>query len=373
MAKPTGSKCNLDCAYCYYLEKEKLYPGKSSWVMSDEVLEAYIKGIVDGNDTPEVDFVWQGGEPTLLGIPFFEKVLALQNRFGKGRRISNALQTNGTLIDDDWGAFLKQNRFLIGLSLDGPEALHDRYRVDKRGAPTFSKAMKGWEVLRRHRVDTNVLCVVNRTNGDHPLEIYRFFKEIGVQFIQFIPVVERVGTKVADYSVEPLQYGEFLVSIYDEWVSQDVGRTFVQLFDICLNAWVGRPSPLCWFRKTCGSALALEHNGDLYSCDHYVYPEYLLGNILQKPMAELARSKRQVQFGEDKSSTLPRYCLECEVRFVCNGECPKRRFVETPEGEKGLNYLCPAYRRFFNHVDPTMKKMAQLVLAGRPAADIMAS
>jgi uncharacterized protein len=391
MAKPSGSKCNLNCRYCYYLEKENLYPETSSWVMSQEVLEKYIRDTIAGNDTPEVGFVWQGGEPTLLGLEFFQSVIALQRRYAGGKRITNSIQTNGTLLDDDWCSFLKEHGFLVGISIDGPADLHDAYRVDKRDRPTFDQVMRGYELLRKHGVDTNVLTVVNRHNGAEPLRVYRFLKGIGAEHIQFIPVVERLATdglltlagpprpravephrQVSDWSVLPEQYGEFLVAVYDEWLQQDVGQVFVQLFEICLAVWCGLPPSLCWFTKTCGSALALEHNGDLYSCDHFVYPEYKLGNIMEQDLAKLARSMTQLEFGKSKS-LLPKQCQRCSVRFMCNGECPKRRFLLTEDGEPGLNYLCAAYKRFFTHIDPSMREMAELIRRGRHPREIRAN
>jgi uncharacterized protein len=358
--------------------------------MSDAVLERFIRDYIAASDLPEVSFVWQGGEPTLLGIDYYRNVLALQRKHAGGKRISNSLQTNGTLITAEWAEFLAQNRFLVGLSLDGPKDLHDSYRVDKRGRPTFDDVMRGWEHLRTHKVDTNILAVVNRHNGAEPLRVYSFFKSIGAEFIQFIPVVERAATgglltlagppvprklephqQVTDWSVLPEQYGEFLIAIFDEWIRQDVGKVYVQLFDICANVWSGRPSPLCWLTKNCGSALALEHNGDVFMCDHYVYPEFKLGNILERSLGEMGRSREQVAFGKAKFDSLPQQCLRCDVRFACNGECPKRRFICTDEGEPGLNYLCAGYKAFFRHVDPVMTKMADLIRRGRPAAEIM--
>ncbi|TVR53418.1 MAG: anaerobic sulfatase-maturation protein [Puniceicoccaceae bacterium] len=394
MTKPIGSLCNLDCKYCFYLEKEHLYPDKRNFRMSDEVLEAYIRQYIEQQPGPEVSFAWQGGEPTLLGVEFFEKVVALQSKYSGGKSISNALQTNGTLLDDDWGRFLRRHSFLVGLSVDGPRKLHDAYRVDKGQRPTFDKVMRGLGFLKKHQVDFNTLTVVHRENSKHPLEVYRFLKDIGSGFIQFIPLVERKagveeeklglwlaeppdpeadaysGT-VTSWSVRPERYGEFLCTIFDEWVTRDVGRYFVQLFDVALGNWIGAGSGLCVFAETCGRAMAMEHNGDLYSCDHYVYPKYKLGNILNGTIGEMADGKRQRKFGDDKRDALPRYCRECEVRFACNGECPKHRFIETPDGEPGLNYLCAAYKRFFNHIDPSMQAMGQLLQRGMAPAMVM--
>jgi uncharacterized protein len=397
MTKPIGPICNLDCKYCFYLEKEKLYPDERKWKMSDEVLEAYISQYIHSQppSNPEIGFAWQGGEPTLLGVGFFRRVVELQKKHSDGRPVNNAFQTNGTLLDDEWGEFLAANRFLVGLSIDGPRELHDRWRVDKNDKPTFDAVMRGLDVLKKHRVEFNTLTVVNRTNSQRPLEVYRFLKEIGSGFIQFIPLVERLpqtrlrvlGFDLAEppepgqandpeavvtaWSVESRQYGNFLCEIFDEWVRNDVGRCFVQLFDVALGAWAGAPPSLCVFAETCGNAMAIEHNGDLYSCDHYVYPKYRLGNILNHSLGQMTDSLQQRKFGADKRDTLPQYCRKCEVRFACNGECPKHRFIKTPDGEEGLNYLCPAYKKFFNHIDPYMKTMAQLLRQGQAPAGIM--
>ena len=376
MAKPVGPICNLDCRYCFYLEKEKLYPATSSWTMSDDLLESYIRQYIEAQDASTITFAWQGGEPTLLGVEYFQTIVELQRRHSNGKRIANALQTNGVLLDDAWCEFLAQNGFLVGLSVDGPARLHDCYRVNKGGQPTFDAVLRGLGYLKKHGVEFNTLTVVHRTNSRYPLEVYRFLKDIGSTFLQFIPIVERTaplpdtsglvlirpevvpGAVVADWSVEPLQFGKFLCRIFDEWVRADVGRYFVQIFDVALESWLGIPQSLCVFRDTCGTAMALEHNGDLYSCDHYVYPENRLGNISEHPLAALAGSLQQHRFGVDKLNTLPRYCHECEVRFACNGECPKHRFTRTPHGEWGLNYLCPGYKLFFTHLDPYMRFMA---------------
>ena len=393
LTKPIGPICNLDCKYCFYLEKEKLYPGERQWRMSDEVLAEYVRQYIEAQPGPEVFFAWQGGEPTLLGVDFFRKAVALQRKFAGGKTVSNALQTNGTLLDDEWCRFLAAEKFLIGLSIDGPRELHDRYRVDKGQKPTFDRVMRGLELLKQHRVDFNTLTVVNDANSKQPLEVYRFLKNIGSEFLQFIPLVERKAqaneaglefaappdlhdasnpkSPVTAWSVEAAQYGNFLCAIFDEWVRQDVGRVFVQLFDVALGNWMGLGSSLCVFAERCGAALAMEHNGDLFSCDHYVYPKYRLGNLMNQSLGEMAGSPQQLKFGNDKSDLLPRYCRECEVRFACNGECPKHRFIKTPDGEEGLNYLCPAYKKFFKHIDRPMKMMGQLLREGRAAADIL--
>ncbi len=392
LAKPIGPICNLDCKYCFYLEKEKLYPaatGKAQWALPDEVLESYIRQYIEGQEVPVISFAWQGGEPTLLGVDYFRKVMALQSRYASGKRIENALQTNGVLLDDEWCQFLAENQFLVGLSIDGPQKLHDRYRLDKGGAPSFEKVMRGLGFLKKHGVEFNTLTVVQRHNSYHPLEVYRFLKEIGSRFMQFIPIVERVAEQpdpsglvlispdseakaaVTEWSVEALQFGKFLCAIFDEWVRNDVARIYVQLFDVALESWVGSEPSLCVFRRTCGDALVVEHNGDIYSCDHYVYPENLLGNIMEHPLAAMVDGTQQRKFGQDKLDTLPRYCLECEVRFACNGECPKHRFIRTPDGEPGLNYLCAGYKIFFNHVAPYMRFMADELAQERPPANVI--
>jgi uncharacterized protein len=390
MAKPHGPICNLDCTYCYYLEKEKLYPKDGrDFRMRDDVLEAYIRQYIQAQPNEHVSFAWQGGEPTLLGIPFFERVLELQRRYGNGRKIDNAFQTNGTLLDDCWGEFLARNRFLIGLSVDGPEEIHDTYRVDKGGKPTFARVMRGLGVLKKHGVEFNTLTVINRKNSHHALYVYRFLKQIGSRYLQFIPVVEQVAEQpepnglvlikpfarqkasVSDWSVDPLQFGKFLTSIFDEWVRHDVGRVFVQIFDVALESWSNVPQSLCVFAPKCGQAMALEHNGDLYSCDHFVYPENRLGNIFDTAMSSLVTSQQQMRFGNAKQTALPTDCRQCDVRFACNGECPKHRFTTTASGEYGLNYLCAGYKHFFHHIDPYMRFMADQLKQGRPPARVM--
>jgi uncharacterized protein len=389
MAKPVGPICNLDCRYCFYLEKENLYGKKRDWAMPDPVLESYISQFIAAQDAAAISFAWQGGEPTLLGVDFFRKVVSIQKKYANGKKIENAFQTNGVLLDDNWGEFLAENHFLVGLSIDGPAELHDFYRVDKGGAPTFNRVMHGLGFLKKHRVEFNALTVVHRQNSQHPLRVYRFLKGIGCQFMQFIPIVERVAkaaaphglvliaprdphaADVSDWSVEPRQYGIFLTTVFDEWVRKDVGTCYVQLFDVTLESWLGLEPSLCVFRPTCGAAMALEHNGDLYSCDHYVYPEHKLGNILEQPLKALVNSAQQRAFGLDKRDSLPHYCRECDVRFACNGECPKHRFISTPDGEPGLNYLCAGYKLFFHHVDPYMKFMANELRHQRPPANVM--
>jgi uncharacterized protein len=389
MTKPIGPICNLDCKYCFYLEKETLYPATSRWQMPPEVLDRYIQQYIAAQPHNEVHFAWQGGEPTLLGVDFFRTVVALQAKHSQSTTIHNALQTNTTLIDDEWASFFAENGFLVGVSIDGPRELHDHYRVDKGNTPTFDRVLRGIAKLKEHNVDFNTLTVVNRQNSQHPLDVYRFLKEIGSGFMQFIPVVERQSiapaptgltliqphsaqpASVTEWSVEPQAYGNFLIQIFDEWVRHDVGRCFVQLFDVALESWLGLHASLCVFRETCGSALAMEHNGDLYSCDHYVYPENLLGNVMTSALAQMTNSPAQQNFGLDKRDSLPRMCRECDVRFACNGECPKHRFLTTPDGEPGLNYLCAAYMAFFRHIHPYMQFMASELRASRPPANVI--
>jgi len=379
MVKPRGPICNLDCEYCYFLSKERLYPD-SDFRMSGALLEEYTRQYIEAQRVPEVTFAWQGGEPTLMGLDFFREAVAYQQKYRKpGMRIINALQTNGTLLDDGWGQFFHDHHFLIGISIDGPPHLHDAYRRDKGGRPTFERVLRGVEVLKRHRVEFNVLTCVNAANAPYPLDVYRFLRdEIGAAFIQFIPIVERdnatgfqEGSAVTPRTVTGEQYGRFLTGVFDEWVRRDVGRVFVQIFDVALAAWSGQRPGLCVFEETCGVALAMEHNGDVYSCDHFVEPRYNLGNMNVIPLADLVASDRQRQFGLDKRDKLPRMCRECEVRFVCNGGCPKNRLLATPDGEPGLNFLCAGYKAFFTHIDRPMRIMAAELRAGRPPANVM--
>ncbi|RXK56351.1 anaerobic sulfatase maturase [Oleiharenicola lentus] len=392
MTKPIGPICNLDCKYCFYLEKEALYQDPK-WRMSPELLEIYIRTYISAQPLDNVSFAWQGGEPTLLGVGFFERVVALQQQYAAGKRIENAFQTNGILLDDQWGAFLKAHNFLVGVSVDGPRHLHDAYRVDKGGQPTFDRVMAGLEVLKRHGVEFNTLTTVHRANAKQPREVYQFLRAQGSGYLQFIPIVERnapahtadglwlapppnhddaanLDSQVTPWSVRPGDYGKFLTGVFDEWIKADVGRVFVQHFDSALANWLGQSPGICIFSPTCGRALAIEHNGDVYSCDHYVYPRYRLGNLLNEDLAALVDSPPQEAFGSAKAD-LPRYCRECPVRFACHGECPKHRFVRTPDGESGLNYLCAAYKKFFTHITPAMNTMAALIGNGRPPADIM--
>lgn len=379
MLKPRGAICNLDCKYCYFLAKEMMYPG-SRFRMADDLLETYTKQYIEAQRVPEVTFAWQGGEPTLMGLDFFKRAVELQQRYCKpGMRIHNAFQTNGVLLDDDWCRFFHQHNFLIGLSVDGPKEIHDAYRVDKGGRPTFDRVMAGLALLKKHRVEFNILTTVHAANAEHGAEVYRCLRdEVGTQFMQFIPIVERdnetgyqEGDTVTDRSLTAEQYGRFLISIFDEWVRRDVGRVFVQIFDVALAAWAGERPGLCIFEETCGLALAMEHNGDLFACDHFVEPNYRLGNIQEIPLIDMVASAEQRQFGLNKRDKLPRYCRECEVRFVCNGGCPKDRFINTPDGEPGLNYLCGGFRAFFNHIDRPMRTMASELRAGRAPANIM--
>jgi uncharacterized protein len=384
IAKPIGPICNLDCAYCFYRHKESLYPTGEPWRMSEETLAAYIRQYVAAQPpaVEEIDFAFQGGEPTLLGLDFFRRVVELQKELvPPGKRVHNSLQTNGILLDDAWCQFLRANRFLVGLSLDGPPDLHDRYRRDKQAHPTSDRVLQALDRLRRHGVEFNVLACVHRHNADHPLRVYRFLRGHGVEFIQFIPIVERSegpasgdrapGELVSPRSVRPDQFGRFLVGVFGEWVMHDVGQVFVRDFDQALAAWLGAGPSLCIYSPTCGRALALEHNGDLYVCDHYVDAAHRLGNIHDAPIGELANSLRQERFGGDKHDALPDCCRRCRYLFACHGACPKDRFARGPDGQPGVSYLCAGYRAFFAHVDPTMQAMAAELQAGRPAAEVM--
>ena len=412
MAKPTGAICNLDCEYCFFLSKEALYPG-SPFRMTYDVLEAYIQQVIESQNAPQVTVAWQGGEPTLMGLEFFENAIRLVQKYRRpGMQIDHTIQTNGTRLDDDWCRFFKRHNFLIGLSLDGTREMHDRYRVDKSGNGTFDVVVAAARKMQQYNVDFNILCTVHAGNADKPLQVYRYFRdELKVDFIQFIPIVERAtpemlpianrgwgdqnlppeneqeqlpiakssrrplytlqGSLVTERSVKPEQWGQFLIAVYDEWVQNDVGKVFVQMFDSALGSWYGTGASLCIHRQTCGEALALEHNGDLYSCDHFVEPRYLLGNIKHEHMLTLVSSDQQRTFGQDKWDTLPEYCRECPVRFACNGGCPRNRFIKTPDGEDGLNYLCAGYKAFFTHVDHPMRLMAALLKQGRYADEVM--
>ena len=392
MAKPSGAICNIDCTYCFYLEKEKLYPEKArgSWKMGDEELELYVKQYIEAQDVPQVNFAWQGGEPTLLGVDFYRKAVKLQKQYAGGKQITNAFQTNAMLLDDEWCEFLAEENFLMGVSIDGPEKIHNRYRVGRGGEPTWHKVMAGIEVIKKHKVEFNTLTVLHKHNADYPKELYEFLtREVGSHFLQFIPIVERVadnlpahflqlvgpefrdGATVTEWSVGSEQYGRFLNGIFDQWVRKDIGKYFVQIFDTTLAGWMNQDPGLCIFAETCGDAMIIEHNGDVYSCDHFVYPEYNLGNVKEKTIREMAESPEQRKFGTDKRDTLPQYCLDCEFRQVCNGGCPKQRFIKTPDGEDGLNYLCAGYKIFFGHTKPYLMAMAGELKSGQPAANIM--
>ena len=383
LAKPTGPKCNLACKYCFYLDKELFYPN-SNFHMSNAVLENYIRQLIESHRVSRVTVAWQGGEPTLMGIDFFKRAISFQEKYRRpGMTFENTIQTNGTLLNDKWCEFFKENNFLVGISIDGPEWLHDSFRVDLNDKPTFKKVMRGLRLLQKYNVEYNVLVTVNRKNANYPLEVYRFLRdEARTSWIQFIPVVTRInndgrslyqnGFNVSKYSVRPIQFGRFLILIFDEWIRNDVGQVFVQTFEATARNWLCLPSSgMCVFEKTCGLGLALEHNGDLYSCDHYVEPDYLLGNILKTHMKDLVASEAQYNFGQAKFATLPNFCRKCNMLFACNGECPKNRFLSTPQGEYGLNYLCKGWKAFFKRVRNPMQNLVSIMRSGRPASDIM--
>lgn len=379
MAKPRGSICNMDCDYCYFLSKEQMYP-MSSFKMPNEILEEYTRQYIQALQVPQITFTWQGGEPTLIGLDFYKSAVVYQKKYAPpGIRIDNALQTNGTLLDDAWCDFFKENNFLIGISIDGPQKYHDVYRKNKSGESSFQEVTKGVNLLKKHGIEFNVLCTVNAANAEYPLEVYRYFRDdLGVNFIQYIPIVERdnqtgyqKGNKVTTRSITGKQYGSFLISIFNEWFRNDIGTVFVQVFDVALGKWMGIPGGLCVFEEICGLGLALEHTGDLYSCDHFVEPKHKLGNIIKTEMIDMATSYKQYKFGMDKRDTLPKFCLECEFRFACNGGCPKNRISHTPEGEYGLNFLCEGYKAFFNHINPYMCQMTELIRTGHLPAAIL--
>ena len=396
LAKPTGAVCNLDCSYCFFLSKEMLYPG-SDFRMSDEVLETYIRELIEAHArAPEVTIAWQGGEPTLMGLDFFRASVELAERYLRpAQRAVHTIQTNGTHLDADWAEFFKEHEFLVGISIDGPRELHDAYRVTKAGKGSFDQVMRGLSHLREAGVEWNALTTIHAANADCAREVYLFLRDqCGAKFIQFIPIVERVteagedgtvpwsswrdrplyvqrGDRVSGRSVTASQYGRFLIDVFEEWVRRDVGGVYVQMFDVALANWYGEPPSLCVHSETCGLALALEHTGDLYCCDHFVEPDYRLGNIRDRHMRELITSERQREFGLAKLKDLPRYCLECDVRFACHGGCPKDRFITTPDGEPGLNYLCAGYKAFFHHVDEPMKLMCERLHRGGTPAEIM--
>jgi uncharacterized protein len=398
LAKPTGAICNLDCTYCFFLSKELLYPG-SRFRMAEELLEKYLSQLIEAHaGAREVIVAWQGGEPTLMGLDFFRRSVEIADRYrGKGQKIVHTIQTNGTLVDDPWAAFFSENDFLVGLSIDGPAKLHDAYRVDKGGKGSFDRVMAGLAALRRHGVDWNALCTVHAANQDHGREIYRFLRDdCGARYMQFIPIVERAtaellpianhgwgerakdrplyvqdGSLVAERSVSADGYGRFLIDVFEDWVRRDVGEVYVQMFDVALANWYGQPPGLCVHSETCGLALALEHNGDVYSCDHYVEPAYRLGNISESRLLDLVALPQQREFGLAKRDSLPQYCLDCEVRFACHGGCPKDRFATTPDGQAGLHYLCPSYKAFFGHIEPVMRQMCDLLKADRAPSELV--
>ncbi|MEW6185181.1 MAG: anaerobic sulfatase maturase [Thermodesulfobacteriota bacterium] len=388
LVKPTGAICNLKCEYCFYLDKENRYPG-GKFRMTDALLEIYVRQLVEAHRIPEITMAWQGGEPLLMGLDFFRRGIDMQKKYQRpGVLFINTIQTNGTLIDQEWAQFFKENNFLVGISIDGPREMHDAYRRDKTGRPTFERVIEGLNHLKNQGVEFNALVTIHKANADRPLEVYRFLRdELGIRFIQFIPIVERQrppdelkgpkdqpqkGSPVTPHSVTPESFGRFLKTVFDEWVRHDVGETFVNMFDVALANWFGEPSSLCVFAPTCGLTLAMEHNGDLYSCDHFVDPEHFLGNLSQKKLTELVASPKQVTFGRDKLDLLPRYCRECRVRFACHGGCPKDRFTRTPEGAPGLNYLCSGYQAFFTHIERPMSIMTELLRMNRAPAEIMA-
>lgn len=394
VAKPIGPLCNLSCEYCFYLEKQALFGPNEDYRMPDDVLSAFIENYVRSQPTPLVDFVWQGGEPTLLGIDFFRRVVQLQKQFSGTKTITNSLQTNGTLLDDEWCRFLKKQNFMVGISLDGPKEIHDRYRRDRKGAGTFDKVMQGLRLLQKHKVEYNVLASVARETALKPLDVYRFFKKEGIEFIQFAPVVERIASddasnhglrlagpaaldkveqqnEVTPWSVIPEEYGDFLIAIYEDWVRCDVGTTFVMNFEWVLNAWIGNASPVCVYAKKCGRSLVVEHNGDVYACDHCVYPEYRLGNVKTLRFSSMVERSLQSGFGEAKETALPDWCKECEVLAACQGGCPKHRFERTYRDEPGLQYLCEGYKKFFMHIRKYLRVMGTLLEHGLPVSRVM--
>jgi len=363
-AKPVDSICNLDCHYCYYLKKEHLYPKGESFRMPDDILEEYIVQHINASLDQVIGFSWHGGEPTVLGLDYFRKIVALQRKHQPpNRRITNGIQTNGTLLDEDWCRFLAAEGFAVGISLDGPQELHDRYRVTKDQKPTHKKTMRGYKLLQQHRVLCEILCVVNSYNVQYPTQVYRFFRELKAKYVSFLPLVEPqpdAESGVSHRSVPSEVFGVFLCTIFDEWMAQDIGRVKIQIFEEAARTAFGQEHTMCIFLKTCGGVPVIEHNGDFYSCDHFVDAEHHLGNIREIPLVELLESSKQRTFGQVKLDTLPRYCQACEVRDMCNGGCPKNRFLQTPDGETGLNYLCAGYKRFFTHCLPFVAEVANL-------------
>lgn len=387
MLKPAGAHCNLACKYCYYLEKNKLYPTAQRHLMSDEMLEQFTREYIEAQTMSQVLFTWHGGEPLLRSIDFYRKALSLQQKYAGGRRIDNVIQTNGTLLTDEWCEFFAQNHWLVGISIDGPQPYHDHYRLTAAGKPSWKKVMQGIKLLKKHGVEWNAMAVVNAYNVNHPLEFYRFFKENGCQFLQFTPIVERLtrhedGRTLAsladkneiplsEASVAPEQWGYFLCAIFDEWVRKDVGKIFVEIFDCTLANWMGVSPGICAYSKECGHAGVMEHNGDVYSCDHFVFPEYKLGNIRDHSLIDMLYGEQQQEFSRLKHSSLPRQCKECDMEFACHGECPKNRFMKDKYGDSGLNYLCPGYYHYYQHVAPYMDYMKQELMAQRPPSNIM--
>ena len=387
MLKPAGAHCNLACKYCYYLEKNKLYPTAQRHLMSDEMLEQFTREYIEAQTMSQVLFTWHGGEPLLRSIDFYRKALSLQQKYAGGRRIDNVIQTNGTLLTDEWCEFFAQNHWLVGISIDGPQPDHDHYRLTAAGKPSWKKVMQGIKLLKKHGVEWNAMAVVNAYNANHPMEFYRFFKENGCQFLQFTPIVERLTRhedgrtlasladkdeiSLSEASVAPEQWGYFLCAIFDEWVRKDVGKIFVEIFDCTLANWMGISPGICAYSKECGHAGVMEHNGDVYSCDHFVFPEYKLGNIRDHSLIYMLYGEQQQEFSRLKHSSLPRQCKECDMEFACHGECPKNRFMKDQYGDSGLNYLCPGYYHYYQHVAPYMDYMKQELMAQRPPSNIM--
>ena len=387
MLKPAGAHCNLACKYCYYLEKNNLYPTAQRHLMSDEMLEQFTREYIEAQTMNQVLFTWHGGEPLLRSIDFYRKALSLQQKYAGGRRIDNVIQTNGTLLTDEWCEFFAQNHWLVGISIDGPQPDHDHYRLTAAGKPSWQKVMQGIKLLKKHGVEWNAMAVVNAYNANHPLEFYRFFKENGCQFLQFTPIVERLTRhedgrtlasladkdeiSLSEASVAPEQWGYFLCAIFDEWVRKDVGKIFVEIFDCTLANWMGISPGICAYSKECGHAGVMEHNGDVYSCDHFVFPEYKLGNIRNHSLIDMLYGEQQQEFSRLKHSSLPRQCRECDMEFACHGECPKNRFMKDKYGDSGLNYLCPGYYHYYQHVAPYMDYMKQELMAQRPPSNIM--
>ncbi len=387
MLKPAGAHCNLACKYCYYLEKNNLYQNSHRHLMSDEMLEQFTREYIEAQTMPQVLFTWHGGEPLMRSIDFYKKALALQKKYAHGKQIDNVIQTNGTLLTDEWCEFFAQNHWLVGISIDGPQEYHDHYRVTPAGKPSWEKVMQGISLLKKHRVEWNAMAVVNAYNAEHPLEFYHFFRDNGCQYLQFTPIVERLTEHedgrtlasladdreipLADASVTPQQWGNFLCTIFDDWVRHDVGKTFVEIFDCTLANWMGVLPGICAYSKECGHAGVMEHNGDVYSCDHFVFPEYKLGNIREQSLIDMLYGEKQQAFSRLKHTSLPRQCKECDMEFACHGECPKNRFEKDKYGEQGLNYLCQGYYQYYTHVAPYMDFMKRELLAQRPPANIM--